>query len=371
MTGSPRCVALTTLVVLLAVAVGAAATPLDPAAGAFLDANLDSLTRRAFEAYQQGEYLEAARRYLDLLRHDITNAPEIYNLACCYGLLGEPELAARYLVRAFRAGYRDVDHARRDPDFEPVSDKAVFRRALDSLARAAEDRDLAAGTRILIPARNFYECRVRLPLGHDPQRRYPLVIGLHGYGSDHESFGRLWERFGADPQFIFACPQAPYLVDLRGTGLSWSTAADSATRPSVITAAEEYILDVVRLLSGRHRVSDVYLFGFSQGAGMAYAAGIRHPRHFKGIACFGGALDTTWVSPAALESGKSLRVFIAHGREDRVVEHYHAVRARDLLRRAGFDVTDFDFDGGHQVPPVAARRFADWLGPAGPKQPRP
>lgn len=354
-------IALAILTTALPAAAGPA--PLDPKAGAFLDLNLDSLTRRAFEAYQQGDYLEAARRYLDLLRHDITNAGEIYNLACCYGLLGEPELAGRYLARAFGAGYDDLDHARRDPDFELVADNAAFRRVIDSLARAAGDRDRAAGTRTLIAARSYLACQVKLPLDFDPRKRYPLVVGLHGFGSNHESFTGLWSRFGADPQFIYACPQGPYPVAGRAPGFSWYTDADSATWPSVRTASEEYVLDVVRLLSARYRVSDVYLLGFSQGSGMAWAAGLRHPRHFRGLLCFGGALDTGWVRPADIEAGSRLRIFIAHGQDDRVVEYEHGIRARDLLTRNGYDVTFLGFAGGHTVPIEAARKAAEWLNP--------
>jgi hypothetical protein len=77
---------------------------LDPTAGNFLDFPLDSVSRAANSAYQSAHYNEAARLYLSALEHDVTNSSDIYNLACCYGLLKQDSLAALYLKRAFRAG---------------------------------------------------------------------------------------------------------------------------------------------------------------------------------------------------------------------------------------------------------------------------
>ncbi|MFO7639542.1 MAG: hypothetical protein R6X14_09685 [bacterium] len=339
----------------------AGGSPLDPAVGAFLDTNLDSIGRLAFRACQRGNYLEAARRYLDLLRHDIHNADQLYKLACSYGLLGEPELAARHLVRAFRAGYRDIDHARRDPDFDLVADKRAFRRAIDSLARAAEDREHALGSRMLIAARSYLDCRVKLPLGYDPKRRYALIIGLHEHGSDHERFVAHWQRFGPDPQFIFACPRAPYAAPGGGEGFGWYTEADSMTRNSVRAASEEYILDVVRLLITRYNVGEVYLLGLTEGADIAWTAGLRHPRHFRGLVCIGGDLDTSRVRAAELENGRRLRVLIAHNREDERVGFTRATRTRDLLTGLDYDVTFHAFTDDHALPPEAARRVAEWL----------
>ena len=60
---------------------------LDPTAGNFLDFPLDSVSRAANSAYQAAHYSEAALLYLTALQHYITNSNDIYNLACCYGLL--------------------------------------------------------------------------------------------------------------------------------------------------------------------------------------------------------------------------------------------------------------------------------------------
>ncbi|HDR00297.1 MAG TPA: hypothetical protein ENN51_08460 [candidate division WOR-3 bacterium] len=335
-------------------------SPLDPAAGSFLDKNLDSLSHRAFAAYRQGNYLEATRRYFDLLRHNITDAEGIYGLAGCFGLLGEPELAARYVTRAFRAGLDDIGRIRRDPDFDLVAANPEFRRVIDSIARASADRERAAGERILISARSYFDCRVKLPPGFDPTKRYTLVVGLHEAGGNPEEFIRLWPWLGVEPRVIFVAPRAPY-PGPGGAGFAWLTATDSTTRTSVRAASEEYVLDVVRLLSARHNIGNVYLLGFAEGADLAWTAGLRHPRHFRGLICLGGDLDTNRVRTAELEAGRRLRVFLGHGHDDGRVSFARANRIRNLLTDYDYDVTFVALAGGRTVPPEAARRIAEWL----------
>ncbi len=55
----------------------------------------------------------------------------------------------------------------------------------------------------------LFECKVKLPIIYDPERAYPLVIGLHGGGNSLDEFIDIWKYF-ENPEFIFAVPQAPY-----------------------------------------------------------------------------------------------------------------------------------------------------------------
>ena len=337
--------------------------PLDPAAGDFLDLSLDSLERTAREAYQAGNYQLAARTYLGILARNVTDDGSIYNLACCYGLMGEPELAARYLVRAFRAGFDDVAHVNRDPDFAPVRGKERFDEVVDSIATAAETREAELGAAFRIAAPALLKYRLHLPATYDSTLACPLLVGLHGLGSSADRFARLWSRFD-EPDFIYAIPQAPYPFSV-GTdvGYSWYTRVRedpaATTRSRLMT--EEYILDVVRDVTERYNVSDVYLLGFSQGCAFTYATAIRNPGPFTGLICFGGWLDTDWLSETDIRAADDLRVLIVHGRQDTGVDYENGTDARDLLKRHGYDVAFVDFDGGHRVPAEHLKLAAEWM----------
>lgn len=352
---------------LMALATVAAAQPeineLDPRAGDNLDFRVDSVSRAANAAYQEARYNEAARLYLTALQYDITNASDIYNLACCYGLLKRDTLAALYLRRAFRAGFDDIGHVKQDPDFDSVRTRPVFASVVDSLSTQADSANARAGTQVDIEAAGLVPGYVRLPDGYDSTRAYPLVIGLHGYGADPKSFARLYERAGT-PELIFVCLQAPYPFGAgNDLGYSWTTwnRDDSTVGPRSARLSAELISEAARRLGTGYKTNGTWLLGFSQGCGMAYRTGIARPDLFDGIIGFGGGLDTTNFTDDEYAAARSLKVFVAHGKEDRVVEYKYGTTTRDFLKRHGFSVTFVDFKGGHTVPEEPLKEAVRWM----------
>lgn len=336
---------------------------LDPHASDFLDFPVDSVSRAANAAYQSAKYAEAARLYLTALEHDISNSGDIYNLACCYGLLKQDTLAALYLKRAFRAGFDDVEHVKRDPDFDSVRTRPVFAAVVDSLA-ALDSTIARAGLQVNVEATCLVPGYVRLPADYDSTRAYPLVIGLHGYGADPKSFARLYERAG-DPELIYVCLQASYAFGAgRDLGYSWSTwnRDDSTVDERSARLSSDFIAAAAHQLSTRFKTNGTWLLGFSQGCFMAYRTGIGHHDLFKGIICFGGGLDTMSLGAADYAAAKGLRVFASHGKEDRMVEYKYGTTTRDFLKRKGFNVTFVDFKGGHMVPEEPLRQAVKWMG---------
>jgi len=51
----------------------------------------------------------------------------LYNLACAYSLLGDKLAARRYLLKAWDAGFRNVEHIKRDPDLRDIHDTDIFK----------------------------------------------------------------------------------------------------------------------------------------------------------------------------------------------------------------------------------------------------
>jgi phospholipase/carboxylesterase len=359
-----RLLALTLAALALTASAQPAVNELDPAAGNFLDFQLDSVSRAANAAYQAARYNEAARLYLAELEHDVSNSGDIYNLACCYGLLKQDTLAALYLRRAFRAGFDDIGHVKVDPDFDSVRTRPVFASLVDSLAAQAESASTRAGSQVDIEATCFVPGYVRLPTDYDSTHAYPLVIGLHGYGATPKSFAKLYERAGS-PEFIYVCLQAPYAFGAgRDLGYSWSTWSrdDSTVDQRSARLSSDFIATAARQLSSRFKTNGTWLLGFSQGCFMAYRTGIGHPDLFKGIICFGGGLDTMSFGPADYGAAKGLKVFAVHGKDDRMVEYKYGTTTRDFLKRRGFNVTFVDFKGGHTVPEEPLKQAIKWMG---------
>lgn len=203
---------------------------------------------------------------------------------------------------------------------------------------------------------------MRFPENYDPTEPYKLVVGLHGFGSRPDSYIKLWERF-AGQNFIFAVPQAPYAFNSGSdVGFSWAWGTMSRGLPArSANRTNDYIGSVVERLTNMYNVEAVYLLGFSQGCGFAYQAGIVNHDLLAGVIGFGGWLEEGWFSKADFEHANHLRMFIAHGNEDGVVEYQSGLDAAELLEGYGYDVTFHEFDGAHRVPEEPLQAAEVWM----------
>ena len=335
----------------------------DETAGDILDLNVDEYAKKANEAYQAGKYEEAAKYFLILSKCNIKDATSIYNLACCYGLLGNGKLAAKYLERAFNAGFQNLEWINEDKDFDKVRGKAEFDNLLKELESGIAAKKKDSAKTLFINSPTLIKCNVQFPENYNPAKEYPLIIGLHGLGSNADRFQILWDKF-ATRNFIYATPQAPYAVSTGSEpGFSWNTwgTGDDETLEQSSALTDEYIAKLVIDLQKQYKVSDVYLLGFSQGCFYTYLIGIKHYELFKGLICFGGWLESDLIGEENIVKAQGLRVFIAHGNNDRVVEEGAGKKASDYLKEHGYDVTYFEFEGGHEVPEKAILEVEKWM----------
>jgi phospholipase/carboxylesterase len=104
------------------------------------------------------------------------------------------------------------------------------------------------------------------------------------------------------------------------------------------------------------------LGGFSMGSVMSYALGLPGERPAPGgILAFSGFIPTVQGWQPDLESRPHLPVFIAHGRQDPVIDLAFAQRAHELLVAAGLPVSYHESDTGHQIDPAHIPAAKQWL----------
>jgi phospholipase/carboxylesterase len=104
------------------------------------------------------------------------------------------------------------------------------------------------------------------------------------------------------------------------------------------------------------------LGGFSMGSVMSYALGLAPTRpRPAGILAFSGFVPVVdgWEPDLAGRAG--LPVFIAHGRNDPIMEVGFARRARALLGPGGLDVSYHESDAAHQIDPAHVAPAVAWL----------
>jgi phospholipase/carboxylesterase len=104
------------------------------------------------------------------------------------------------------------------------------------------------------------------------------------------------------------------------------------------------------------------LGGFSMGTVMSYALGLSGDRPAPaGILAFSGFVPTVEGWEPSLEDRQQLRVFIAHGRRDPVIDISLAHRARDFLIAGGLNVEYHEHEGSHHIDPRQLELGAHWV----------
>ena len=104
------------------------------------------------------------------------------------------------------------------------------------------------------------------------------------------------------------------------------------------------------------------LGGFSMGSVMSYALGLGGDRPSPaGILAFSGFVPTVDGWQPDLASRQGLRAFIAHGRQDPVMQVGFARRARELLEAGGIAVEYHESDAGHHIDPAHIPPAVAWL----------
>lgn len=178
-----------------------------------------------------------------------------------------------------------------------------------------------------------------------------IVLLLHGLGSngrDLISLAPYWDQ--ALPDTLFISPDAPFPCDMVPPGypdsFQWFS-LQSRDPHAMLAGVEEagpIIGGFISDMLAKHGLpaSKLALVGFSQGTMMSLYVGPRYKDTLAGVLGYSGAL--VWppdTDPAKL---KKLPIRLIHGEADDVVPVSAYRMAKELLEKAGFDVS------GHTTP---------------------
>lgn len=184
-----------------------------------------------------------------------------------------------------------------------------------------------------------------VPQRYDAAQPTPLVLLLHGAGGHAHHGLDLLEHLADDHNLLLVAPAS--------TAPTWDVIAARTYGPDVLLTDQaldhvfrRYAVDSARLAIG----------GFSDGASYALSLGLANGDLFSHVIAFSPGFI------AQLTPVGQPQIFVSHGTRDNVLPidpcSRHVV---SRLKRAEYDVTYREFDGGHAIPGDIARDAVDWF----------
>ena len=192
-----------------------------------------------------------------------------------------------------------------------------------------------------------------------------LLVLHHGRGTDERDLLGLADALDPRRRLHVVTPRAP--LQLPGSpGYHWYL-VPRVGYPDHDTfhAAREALAELHDGLWAETGIEPArtVLGGFSMGAVMSYAMALSADRPaVAGILAFSGFVPIVEDWRPSLEDRRDTAVFVAHGRNDPIIEVGFARRARELLEEAGLEVTYRESDVGHQIDPADLAAATEWLG---------
>jgi phospholipase/carboxylesterase len=192
-----------------------------------------------------------------------------------------------------------------------------------------------------------------------------LLVLHHGRGSDELDLIALADALDPERHLHVAAPRGP-LVLPGWPGHHWYVVPRVGfPDPATFHAARDALAELHDELWQRTGTtpSQTVLGGFSMGSVMSYALGLDPDRPAPaGLLIFSGFIPTVEGWQPSLADRRALRAFIAHGRNDQVMDVEFARSAADLLRQAGMEVSYHESDAAHHMDPDHLSLATGWLG---------
>jgi dienelactone hydrolase len=194
-----------------------------------------------------------------------------------------------------------------------------------------------------------------VPPSYDPAKAWPMMVGLHGSGSNHLLHRRRLFGLGNEPgeEDYEAIRKEPPLPEVGFIVLTPYGRGESAGYNGI---AEADVLRAMDHVQKAYRVDPdrVHLTGLSMGGGGTWHIGLRYPDRFASIAPVCGVADMDLMPFAAgwgaldkelmsltgytriVENASNQQVFVFHGDEDDAVNVVASRKMIEAFEKAGF-----------------------------------
>jgi phospholipase/carboxylesterase len=193
----------------------------------------------------------------------------------------------------------------------------------------------------------------------------PLLILLHGYGSNEEDLFSFAPELPDDSYVISV--RAPY--DLQPYGHAWyaihfdadeNKFSDNEQAKESVEIIASFIDEIIKKYP--IDTKNVTLIGFSQGAILSYATALTYPEKISKVVALSGYFNQE-ILPEVIDTKaiSHLKFFVSHGLVDQVIPVDWARKAKPALENLGLEVEYQEYPIGHGVSPKNFYDFKNWL----------
>ncbi|RKE95255.1 alpha/beta hydrolase [Ichthyenterobacterium magnum] len=193
----------------------------------------------------------------------------------------------------------------------------------------------------------------------------PLLIMLHGYGSDENDLFSFAKEL---PEELFIISvKAPYPMQPFGNAwyaINFDTNQNKWNDVEQAISSRDLIATFIDEVCENYPVDpeNVSLLGFSQGTILSYAVALTYPEKIKNIVALSGYISEDML-PEQLNSDSysNLDFYCSHGSVDQVIPVDWARKIPSILDKHKIKHVYSEFPVGHGVAPQNFYALRDWL----------
>lgn len=193
----------------------------------------------------------------------------------------------------------------------------------------------------------------------------PLLIMLHGYGSDENDLFSFASELPEElvivsakaPHAMFPYGNAWYAINFDAEKGKWSDNEQARESRDLIAKFIDEIIENYPV-----NRDNVTLLGFSQGTILSYAVALTYPKKVKNIVALSGYINSDIIPDSINKSAVAhLSFYCSHGSVDQVIPVDWARKTPDMLSSMGIKHQYSEFPVGHGVAPQNFYEFRSWL----------
>mgnify|MGYP006107654679 FL=1 len=187
---------------------------------------------------------------------------------------------------------------------------------------------------------------------NDSNELSPLVIMLHGYGSNEDDLFSFANHMPVNYKIISL--RAPY--SLPYGGYSWydinmnenmNIKIDIDQAKSSISKIEDFVKNKLPQKYSFNR-EKICLIGFSQGTVLSYALSLNNPALFKNVIALSGMINMELIAKNDKDY-PNLNYFCSHGIQDQVIPVNYSRESVDWLKSKSINHVYKEYDMAHSV----------------------